>query len=159
MFATPREISIRSSTVIIAALIFGCASVGSREWGQTDKTANPVSIIELVANGSAYDGWRIRVQGIIHTDKHRPLLFPNALTHDKFDAASSIFIATPEPESGELVQQLPIGDFDLDGRTVLIEGQYFFSPRKKLAADEILIGIPYIGVIENVTYVLVLEGP
>jgi hypothetical protein len=111
-------------------LVVVAASAHSQEWGAPHPLSTPVSMIELLASGKKYSGWRIRVKGVGYFEDGKQL-FSSKESYAMHDFASSIQIILPVEQQdtfGFTGKQLQ----SLNGKYLEIEGIYEHFGREEL---------------------------
>jgi len=123
-------ISFFSSSVVVAGFFEEIADT-------------PVSAFELLTVGEKYDGWRVRVYGILLFTKDRSLLFVSQDAYRMRDEASSIYLDL-SGVSSNILQTLK----DANGKGVVISGVFQDEKRDRNTGVEMTFGPPYKGRVE-----------
>ncbi len=141
--------------LVLTVVLVGCSTVNNGNWGKASASSNGVSIVELVAHGTQFDGWSISVIGVIYYDQENSLLFLNREAYRVFDSASSIQvdISSNLDRLGITREKL----IKLSGKYVVVEGEYEDISRERLQSKKYVLGPDYAGRIRAITRLSVIE--
>lgn len=149
MFSKTSKFSL-GHILCLTLLFLGCKSIAETEWGKSG-TANPISMIDLISNGDQYNKLKVRVSGVIHVDFETSLIFFSKETYENFDTTNSILLDISNSDldlKEELLEEV-------NGAFVMIEGDYIHVGREKLEDNEFIFGSHYVGIVTNISYVVV----
>ena len=144
--------------VLILGTLIGCTTLKyAPQWGEPNYQANVISPTELIVIGERFDGWLVRVIGIVRIDKGVAYLFHNRDSYEIGDFSASIMLGLASEI--ELLGISPEELREAEGDFILVEGRFKNRPRFELEEGEMLVGANSAGSLSQINMLIRLGRP